>query len=229
MNKHIEKYRKNLELCQRVLKECDSLNADCFLGIMKGVADKYMPKGESCRMEKYGRIVVQYGDFDYEELRGGFERSVNNVYCVELDKETGIKRKEYTMYSNSYGETINGPCAEYREDGSLKDFRDFSAIWNSDDYFCGEVYRFTRNGDVSMVSLADYCKHLSSDFVSLYEDFYWKKGYTDNFNDFKAGLNDRIVGLENDIKQAERHEKMMAALKRFSKSSTFLKKNSKHV
>ena len=103
-----------------------------------------------------GSIVRQYGEFEYEQLKGGFERSKNLVLVEEIDGKTLQKKALYSMSSDSYGEHLNGPYVRFWDNGNIRSYENRLVRVGSDNEFESDMLSFTREGIVQEKIPGDY-------------------------------------------------------------------------
>ena len=137
----------------------DTLTRDAILAhIDKIIAlyPQYPQDPTKVSLKPDGSIVRQYGEFEYEQIKGGFERSKNLVLVEELDGETLQRKALYSMSSDSYGEHPNGPYVRFWDNGNIRSYEDCSVRVGSDNEFESDMLSFTREGIVQEKIPGDY-------------------------------------------------------------------------
>ena len=103
-----------------------------------------------------GTIVRQYGEFDYEQVKGGFEMSKNLALVEEVHPDSLQRVALYTMSSDSYGEHPNGPYVRFWDNGNIRSYENRSVHLGSDNEFESDMLSFTREGIVQEKIPGDY-------------------------------------------------------------------------
>ena len=137
----------------------DTLTRDAILAHIDKITalyPQYPQEPTKVSRKPDGSIVRQYGEFEYEQLKGGFERSKNLVLVEELDGETLQKKALYSMSSDSYGEHPNGPYVEFWENGNIRSYGTRTVRPGSDEEFMSDILSFTQEGEVKATVPGDY-------------------------------------------------------------------------
>lgn len=137
----------------------DTLTRDAILAHIDKITALYpqypqVPTKVSLKPD--GTIVRQYGEFEYEQIKGGFERSKNLVLVEELDGEPLQRKALYSMSSDSYGEHPNGPYVRFWDNGNIRSYENCFVRVGSDNEFESDMLSFTREGIVQEKIPGDY-------------------------------------------------------------------------
>ena len=192
-----------LEVAAMTGNVSDTIIHDAIVAHLDKITALYSKEPTTVIRKGADTLVRQYGEFEYEQIKGGFERSKNLVLIEEVNPSSLRRQAFYTMSSDSYGKHPNGPYVKFWDNGNIRSYENRTVRLGSDNEFESDMLSFTREGIVQEKIPGDYSiKPFLEDITSDYMKTIAQKEEASKENANKADSD--VLSTHLDKKQEKR-------------------------